>query len=264
MPLCALPNRDIELFYETQGSGSPLFFISGYLASHYGMIPLSSHFHNQYQTILLDNRGSGTSTHPDKPFSVEDMAKDIIALMDHLQLEKAHFVGASMGAGIVMTLSSLFPDRVHKAALITPFHKMPKPSLIAAQLAKELLESALPFEKTYLSFMAWLYSDTFLSSPENIKAKIEQILSIPPPTSQKGAQGQYEALANYDISDRLASIKTPLLVLAGMQDLLAPAYVTEHLMKQLPTATLASFDLGAHMIHHENTAHVAEQIKKFL
>lgn len=264
MPLCALPDRNIELFYETQGSGPPLFFISGYLASHYGMIPLSSHFQEKYQTVLLDNRGSGASTHPDTPFCVADMAKDVIALMDHLQLEKAHFVGASMGAGIVMTLCALFPERIEKAALITPFHKMPKPSLIAAELAKESLENTLPFEKTCLPFMAWLYSDTFLSSPENVEAKIKQILSIPPPTSPTGARQQYEALASYDISDHLTSIRAPLLILAGKQDLLAPAYVTEHLMKHLPTATLFAFDLGAHMIHHENTTCVAEHIKKFL
>ncbi len=265
MPLFKYKKANLDLFYTLEGSGPPLFFISGYLANHQGMLPLSKEFTDNYTVILLDNRGAGQSTHPEEAhFFIEDMAHDVVALMDHLKIDKAHFIGASMGSGIVLTLSLLFPERMQKSILITPFHKMPTPSLIAAKLAKEALEGSLPFEQTYLSFMAWLYSDAFLSNPANIQAKMEQVAQSPAPTSLQGACGQYHALKAYDVSDKLTSIQTPLLLLAGEQDLLAPLYVVNHLKKHLQNAELYTFNKGAHMIHHETKLEVAEQIKKFL
>lgn len=264
MPTFINKQTDHEIFYVTQGSGPPLFFLSGYLASHMGLLNLASFFKDSHTTVLMDNCGTGQSSHPDRPISIEEMASDTLALMAHLNFEKASFVGVSMGSGIVLTLALTKPQCIDKCILVTPFYRLPKPSLMAAQMALAAMEDGTSFEKAYASFAAWLYSDAFLSSPKLLEEKITLLKSLPPPTSAKGAKGQFHAIASYDVKEKLPSLNLPTLLLAGEQDILAPLYIAKEMHEKIKDSKLEVFKGGAHMIHHETPASVAQSIKNFL
>ncbi|PCI78424.1 hypothetical protein COB21_00910 [Candidatus Aerophobetes bacterium] len=264
MPVFSCKNRSIDLYYILEGKGPVLFLISGYLASHEGLIPLSKTLSDRFTTILIDNRGTGKSSLPEKAYYIEDMARDVLALMDHLNIKKADFVGVSMGSGIVLTLSMLAPGRINRAILLTPFYRLPKPALIAADMALLSMQEKAPFHKTYLNSIAWLYSDKFLSNTVLMEKKIHQLETLENPTHEQGAAGQHHALKNYDIENKLSQIKTPCLLLAGEQDILSPLYIAKKMHNLLPSSKLVVFQDSAHMIHHEEEALVTHEIKKFL
>ena len=109
-----------EIYYSVKGKGEPLFFLHGWLGSGRGLIEIrtAKTLANSYRVIAPDLRGHGNS---DKPKGAEhygkEMVEDVIRLMDHLEIEKAHFIGYSMGGMILTRLMVDHPSRVKSAVI---------------------------------------------------------------------------------------------------------------------------------------------------
>jgi pimeloyl-ACP methyl ester carboxylesterase len=102
----------ISLYYATFGQGAPVILLHGGLAnSNYwgGQVPALARDH---RVVVVDSRGHGRSTRSDQPYSYELMASDVVALMDHLKIDKAAVVGWSDGAIIGLVLAIHHPDRL--------------------------------------------------------------------------------------------------------------------------------------------------------
>lgn len=78
--------NDINLYYEQQGQGQPVVFISGYSVDHLCWVDIPLAFSTDYQAVVLDNRGSGQSDRPDFPYSIDLLAEDVVALCKALNL----------------------------------------------------------------------------------------------------------------------------------------------------------------------------------
>ena len=115
----ALATDGIRLHYEVLGrsSATPVLMIQGLGADKHGWdmqrLPLALH----YRVIALDNRGAGRSDKPFGTYSLEQMALDAIAVLDHAGVEKAHIVGASMGGAITQIIGLRYPERVMSLTL---------------------------------------------------------------------------------------------------------------------------------------------------
>ncbi|MGI6790618.1 alpha/beta fold hydrolase [Aminivibrio sp.] len=107
--------NDIELYYEVHGDGPPLLLVAGLasdVSSWQTVLPaLSEHF----RVIIVDNRGIGRSIPEDAPVSVDLMADDCAALIDHLGYGPVHILGHSMGGFTALSLAARYPGRVNKA-----------------------------------------------------------------------------------------------------------------------------------------------------
>lgn len=112
-------SEGVKLRYVVTGEGEPLILLHGFTANverQWGQLigPLSEN----YTVIALDERGHGKSDKPTEPGSYGmNMVEDVIRLMDHLNIEKAHVAGYSMGAGITANLISRYPERFQSAVL---------------------------------------------------------------------------------------------------------------------------------------------------
>ncbi|MBC8334307.1 MAG: alpha/beta fold hydrolase [Anaerolineales bacterium] len=110
--------NDITMYYEVHGSGEPLLVLHGSSGSiedmKNGVVELSKN----YQVIAVDTRGHGRTTDSDQPFSYELFAKDFIALMDLLEIDRAHILGLSDGGITGLTMAIYYPDRVNKLVTI--------------------------------------------------------------------------------------------------------------------------------------------------
>jgi len=114
-------SNGVKIHYTIVGKGRPVILIHGLYSSakiNWEMPGITAELAKQFQVIALDNRGHGQS---DKP-EAEDaygvaMVEDIVRLMDHLRIPKAHVVGYSMGGMIAMKLLTLHPGRVNLAVL---------------------------------------------------------------------------------------------------------------------------------------------------
>jgi pimeloyl-ACP methyl ester carboxylesterase len=114
-------SNGVKLRYVTAGEGEPVILVHGFAASAFAnwIMPgvfdaLSQH----YRVIALDNRGHGGSGKPHEPekYGVE-MAEDVVRLLDHLKIQKAHIVGYSLGAFITDKIVTTHPERCLTATL---------------------------------------------------------------------------------------------------------------------------------------------------
>ncbi len=113
-------SNGVKIHYIVEGQGEPVILIHGFTASiqvQWGRGVISK-LNKDYQVIALDNRGHGRSDKPHDPnqYGVE-MVNDVIRLMDHLKIPKAHIVGYSMGGFITGNLLANHPQRVITATL---------------------------------------------------------------------------------------------------------------------------------------------------
>ena len=104
----------IRLHYEVMGRASApaVLMIQGLGADKHGWDMQRYRLSLQYRVVALDNRGAGRSDKPFGHYTLEQMADDAIAVLDHLGIDRAHVVGASMGGAISQIIGLQHPDRV--------------------------------------------------------------------------------------------------------------------------------------------------------
>lgn len=129
LPVCAgctvadetFDSNSVKISYTVQGKGEPVILIHGWLSSgwiNWDMPGTTALLAKDHQVITLDVPGHGKS---DKPVKEEaygpELVEDVVRLMDHLKIEKAHIVGYSMGGIISARLAVKHPDRVLSVTL---------------------------------------------------------------------------------------------------------------------------------------------------
>lgn len=259
-----LKSENCRIYYEIEGQGTPLVLINGF-TNHLGMWDsFAASFQHQFQVLRFDPRGAGRSETPSSSFSIKQIADDLIALLDAHSLQQADMIGFSMGSTIIQTIALHYPDRLGKAAMISPFNRFPTSAYMQAlnnaHLRNYGVDLSLLIEKT----LPWLYSSTFLKDPIRVKQTIEDLINNPYPQSSEGYDKQLEALYDFDETDKLHEITHPILLIAGMEDLYTPLYAAQKLLESLPNATLEILSQVGHMGHIERKQETLNLITTWL
>lgn len=101
-----------QLYYQVQGKGQPIVILRGLARSSRYWLGFENHLAKFYQVIMLDHRGIGRTTIPMSwNDSIENLAEDLKRILDHLELEKAHIFGLSLGGMIAMAFARVYPER---------------------------------------------------------------------------------------------------------------------------------------------------------
>jgi pimeloyl-ACP methyl ester carboxylesterase len=112
--------NDIEMYYETEGSGEPLLLLHGGTGclenwTHAGR----DQFVREYTLIKPDARGHGRTTNPQKTITHRQCALDTLALLDHLGIKKCRAIGLSMGGNTLLHMATLEPDRIEAMVAVS-------------------------------------------------------------------------------------------------------------------------------------------------
>lgn len=115
---------DVTLRYRDAGAGNPVILIHGYTASLESMLGIARALPQDQRMVALDVRGFGRSSKFAEPARFgQSMVDDIVRLMDHLEMPRAHLIGHSMGALIAANVAARYPDRVATVSLVAgPFY----------------------------------------------------------------------------------------------------------------------------------------------
>lgn len=111
----------VRLRFRQAGTGEPVVVLHGFASSLDAVGPLADSLASTHRVIALDQRGHGQSGRPRGPDDYgREMGADVVRLLDHLDIERAHLVGHSMGAVVSAYVATRYPDRVASVALIAP------------------------------------------------------------------------------------------------------------------------------------------------
>lgn len=207
----------------------------------------------KYRTIAIDNRGAGRSSIPREPFTLEDMADDAAAVLDHYGLQDAHIVGASMGGAIAQILAVKHPTRVRSLTLAcTACRNLPWRS----ELLQHWADTA-----NVRGLRQWAdESARWLVGPRSFRRLAPAIGWLGPLATfrpSRGFSAQVGAILDTDDSmvAELGRITAPTLVVVGNQDILTPRADSEEIAERIPQAELVVISGAAHglMIEHAST-----------
>ncbi len=237
--------NDATLYYEEIGSGDPLLLVSGQGGDHHGWDGVREDFAGRYRVITFDHRGTGQSDKPREPaYSTRGFAADAIALLDHLELERAHCYGISMGGRICQWLGIDHGGRVGALVLgcTTPgnTHGVMRPAEVNAYMANRPSdpEEAMRFLAAQMVSPQWL-----AAHPEYAERMRERARNPIPAFAQKL---HYQASEGHDTWDLLPAIKAPVLVIHGTDDNINPTANAPLLAARIPGAELVLIDGGRH------------------
>lgn len=243
--------NDISMYYEVHGKGEPLVFVPGFGADHTTWSHITAKLSEHFQVILLDNRGSGQSDIPQAGYSIELMANDVAQLCQKLNLEKATFVGSSMGGFIAQSIAHQYPMLVK--SLVISNSAMSSASCfrfyVAAQY--ELLKSGAPIESLIRACQSWMYSFNFLNQEGKISELLQLALSSPFPFTVIGYEGQQWALNSFDSTTWVKKITAKTLVIGAEQDIIFSPAMTASLAEAIPSAQYHCFKNCGHLPHIE-------------
>ena len=118
-------SNGVKIFFtDSKGTADPIVLIHGHTMSSdmWYEAGIATKLTEKYRVIALDCRGHGKSGKPESPTEYgPKVGKDIVNLLDHLEIDKAHMVGYSMGAFVIGRLLVSNPDRIHTAILASGF-----------------------------------------------------------------------------------------------------------------------------------------------
>lgn len=250
MPFCVDGER--KLYYEISGAGKPLLFISGLSGGSWSWYRQRPFFEKFYQVITFDNRGAGKSFMPPGPYTMEQMAEDAKAILDHLNIEKAFVVGISMGGMIAQQLAAMYPNRV--SAMVLGCTHCGKSRRIAADrtvLDKLASQEGLTPEEIVEKNIPLLFGEKCRNEhPEIIDEYRKNTLSAPIQPFE-AFQAQLAAINKFDACPLLHHIQCPVLIITGKDDILVPPQNSNILAELIPQAQLVELEGTGHLIHLE-------------
>lgn len=237
----------INLYYEVEGHGHPLLLIAGLTCDLTFWAPIRKELARYFQLILLDNRGAGLSDTPIHPYTIEEMASDAMSLTAHLGIKKAHVLGHSMGGAIAQMLTYKYPSIVNKLVLCNTFIKFIKTAEMGLKLLLGLHRDNFDPARLAEAALPWLFSNAFLSNPQNIAAFIDGALNHPHSQSYMGHLRQFNALTTFDSTPWFHTIQKPTLVIASDEDPLCPMEGSLELSGGMTDAELYTFHHMSHL-----------------
>lgn len=233
-----------DIYYEEHGTGEPLFLVSGLGGAAAYWKPNLPALSARYRVIVHDHRGAGQSAHSQVRYSVEQMTDDLVRLMDHLKIERAHMVGHSTGGAIGQVLALTRPERLAKLVLFATWTKADKffRQLFAARRA---LLTKVGAEAYVRAGTLFLYPPWWIKANEKMVEEREELAlaAFPPPEI---VASRIDAIVAFDRSAQLSRINAPTLILCAKDDAITPAYFSEELAQKIPGAKLVLLPEGGH------------------
>jgi 3-oxoadipate enol-lactonase len=252
------------LSWHDSGRGPALVLLNGWSASGLAW-PRSfiTALESTFRVVRPDNRGSGWSREAPTPFTMKELADDVDAILDVLDIDSALVVGLSMGGMIAQELAIQHPDRVQSLVLVAT--RPPAPAYaVNLRDAQRLLRKPVKGQ-TVPEHIAQMWADSCApgfadANPAAIAELTEQILRRPTPRSALLAQTR--AVTGWHSAERLRSITAPTIVVHGDLDPLTPVRNGVRLSQLIPGARYEEQTGVGHLVPLEAPEPLIELIRE--
>ncbi len=252
-------SADAQIHYALEGQpDKPALALSNSLGADLSMwdsqIP---EFTKCFRVLRSDTRGHGKSSVTPVPYTIEQLAKDVLALADTLQFERFHFCGLSMGGQIGMWLAANAPQRLNKLVLCSTAANIGTPEMWNTRIATVRKEG---MKNVAAAAIERWFTPPFRAKDPITIAKIHKILET---TSPEGYAACCAGLRDFDFRDELAKIRTPALVISGTHDPATTPADGQFLTNHIAGARYVELN-GAHLSNIEDADRFTSEVLRFL
>jgi 3-oxoadipate enol-lactonase len=235
----------VKVRHRLEGPGSTTLVLSGSLGTTLELWDSTVPSWESLRLLRYDHRGHGRSAVPPGPYSVDELGRDVLELLDELDLERVSFCGLSLGGAVGLWLAANAPTRIDRLVLASTSARFgdAEPWLErAATVRAEGLEAVAD------SVLARWFTPSFAADRPGLVARHREMLVATP---AEGYAACCEAIAGWDFRERLSEVAAPTLVIAAAED---PATPPEHgrlLAERIPGAELVIVPRVAHLANIE-------------
>mgnify|MGYP003625900618 CR=1 FL=1 len=235
-----------EIHYDIHGEGPPLMLVAGLGGTADYWNPQIEAFAKDYTVIVHDHRGTGQSTHSEIDYSVDQMADDLLALMDVLKVDQAHIVGHSTGAAMALIIAVKAPERLASAVVYAGWTKSDPQLRRCFDVRRALLRGsgvqAYARATPLFLFPPWFIRD---HGDAMLEGEDKAVAALP---SAAIMESRMDAVLAFDCTDYVGRVNIPSLVLCATDDFLTPEYYSRELADLIPGAELNILETGAHAV----------------
>ncbi len=260
--MARLELSDTFLEVRTEGKGAPVLLSPG-LAGLRGFwakqVPaLTRRFH----VITYDHRGCGESSHDLVPYSIPSMAKDVVSLLDRLEIDRVALVGHSTGGAIGQYLAAHHSERISALVLSCSWDRSDRFFKQLFTLRRRVLQSLGPEEYSVLG--------TLLLWPPKHLGDYPELLTPKPVDSAVRERyveiclRRIDAIVQFDSSTYLEQIAVPTFVIGAEDDAVTPVHFSRRLAASIRGAKLSVFKYGGHYCPVVQSDSYNDQLGRFL
>jgi 3-oxoadipate enol-lactonase len=245
---------------DTGGGGDAVVLAHAIGLDHRMWDALAAELAPRHRVVAFDTRGHGRSPVPPRPYTLAALADDAAALLDRLGIERAHWVGLSMGGMIGQAFALAHPRRLRRLVLANTTASYGADGPANWQVRIRLVEQG------GLAAIRDAVEQRYFSAAfrREHAAEVATTMARFMETPAQGYLGCCDAIAALDYSRDLARIAAPPLVIAGGADVGTPVAMSEAIAAGIPGARLAVIDGAAHLSAAERPAEFNALVRGFL
>jgi 3-oxoadipate enol-lactonase len=242
----ALDTENVRLYYQLSGpEDAPVLLFSNSLGTDLTMWdPQASALAHDFRILRYDGRGQGQSTVTPGPYSIAQLAEDVLSLLSTLNLSRVHFCGLSMGGMVGMTLAMRAPALLEKLVLCNTAPKIGTPETWNARIQAVRAGGMAAVVESVLE--RWFTPGFRAASPGAVDCTRRMLLRSP----VEGYVAGCAAVRDMDARGTIANIRVPTLIISGARDPVTPPRdgrymeqkISGSLCKELPAAHLSNIE----------------------
>lgn len=255
----AIADDGCRLAYRFERAGdAPVLMLSNSLGTDMQMWdPQIEMLSKRFRVLRYDTRGHGRSDAPGGAYSLDRLGRDAIGLLDHLEIERAHFCGLSLGGMTAQWLSYRASERIDRLVIANSSAFMGPPSNWQSRIESVLADGMAPLASA--STARWFTTAFAQEHPE----AVEPIIRMLKATDPRGYAGCCAAIRDMDLRPVAHLNRVPTLVIAGAQDEATPVSASRFIAERAAHARLVEVD-GAHLSNVEAASAFGEKLIEFL
>lgn len=252
----------ITLDVEERGSGPAFIFIPGLVGLKDAWSFQVAEFAQSYRCISFDHRGTGDSDKPASGYTTDEIARDVIALMDTLGVAKAHIAGTSTGGCVLQSLAIDHPDRLRCAIFSNTWVKADEFITRVQTARKQIALSYGPAEYVKVSSLFTNGAQQFRFNLDKVMELEKRALATVAPVDVLSQR--LDMSVTHDREADLGKIKAPSLIVGTLDDATVPSYQSEDLHNGVPGSRLVIMPEGGHYSYRRHWQQWNKTVAAFL
>lgn len=232
---------------------APVVVLSNSLGSNLSMWqPQVSSLAERFRVLRYDQRGHGASPTPPGPYSLADLGRDVLGLLDRLGVPRAHFCGLSLGGMTGMWLAANAPERIGRLVLLCTSARLGPPEGWTERARTVRANGTRAVADAVVG--RW-FTEALPRRDPGLVTRMRAMVAASP---AEGYAACCEAIAALDLEGALPGIGAPTLVIAGAEDPATPPEHAERIAAAIPDAHMTILEGAAHLANVERARAVTD------